>query len=180
MQHPSSLIAFAILRDGSGGIVSYAGFRVTKRPRHNYRFDLFHEAFANGQGDPLVEMRSLIPEGCLVIGETPGEDTCEDVSQVEQYMLAALPMLGATEPAGTSSFVMQGFEQKIQGLGEAFGIPLAEPDAPRHQQARRLAGRAQALWLAFTVTNITGIDRRQVIAAFQAHQALKAARPVPF
>jgi len=178
MQYPNCIIAFAILRKSNGAIRSYAASRTIKGPDAHYRFELFYETFADEQGDDLLaKMCSLIPKGALVVGEVQGGEVS---SGTEQVASIALPMVEEGALAIPNTVVLQGHEQQLEELAEAFGIPLADPDAPLVQQARRLADRAQALWLTYIVTHLGWRDRFQSLAAFCSYQESGAARPMPF
>jgi len=81
--------------------------------------------------------------------------------------------------ASPNTVVLHGQEQQLEELAQAFGIPLADPDAPIVQHARRLADRAQAVWLTYIVTHLGWRDRFQALAAFCLYQESGAARPMP-
>ena len=180
MRHPSCVVAFAILREPSGHIVSFAAFRALRRRRQNYEFDIVHRAHLRDTADTLADMRAFTPAGSLLIGEAvPGEDSLE-IDQAERMVFAALPVLEPPEVLGASSFVFRNHEQRLEGLAEGFGIALASPRASLQRQIQRLGDRAEALWVTFTATYLSDRDSCVALAAYQAWRAIEAAQPVGF
>src|SRR5690606_8865222 len=140
-----------------------------------------HQVFRGSDtGDPLAEMRELVPATALLIGEATGSERSRSAFDDEQFLLTAGPPADPAAPLDSPMLLLRNCETRIQGLAEAFGIPMAALDEPIHQQARRLAERSQALWLTWAITHLTGCSQRLAITAFRAWRAIEEARPVPF
>lgn len=182
MQHPKHVVAFAVVRDSDRRILSVATFSaLRRRGGRDFAFKQHHQVFRGSDtGDPLAEMRELVPATALLIGEATVSERSRSAFNDEQFLLTAGPPADPAAPLDSPMLLLRNCETRIQGLAEAFGIPMAALDDPIDQQARKLPDRAQALWLAWSVTHLTGRHQRLAIAAFRAWRALEDARPLPF
>ena len=182
MQHPKHVVTFSVVRDSDRRIFSVATFSALRRSgRRDFAFKQHHQVFRGGDtGDPLAEMRRLVPATALLIGEALVAERSRSSFDDEQFLLTAGPPADPAAPLDSPLLLLRNCETRIQGLAEAFGIPMAALDDPLDQQARRLPDRAQALWLAWAITHHTGPHQRLALAAFRAWRALEDARPMPF
>lgn len=182
MQHPQHVVTFAVVRDTDRRIFSVATFSALRPPgRRDLAFKRHHRVFRGSDtGDPLAEMRRLVPATALLIGEALGAERSHSTFDDEQFLLTAGPPADPAAPLDSPMLLLRNCETRIQGLAEAFSIPMAALDDPVEQQARRLPDRAQALWLAWAVTHLADGHQRLAIAAFRAWRALEDARPLPF
>lgn len=182
MQHPHHVVTFAVVRDRDRRIFSIATFSaLRRRGRRDFAFKRHHQVFRGSDtGDPLAEMRKFVPDTALLVGEALVTERSRSRFQDEQFLLTAGPPADPSAPLDSPMLLLRNCETRIQGLAEAFGIPMAALDDPIDQQVRRLPDRSQALWLAWAVTHLTGRHQRLAIAAFRAWRAIEDARPPGF
>ena len=181
MHHPRHVVAFALVRD-NGDISSSANFTALRRKGgRDFAFQCRHRVYRGGdRGDPFADLRAHVPDTALLIGEAPVSEPSRTHLGDEQFILTADPPADPSAPPVSPMILLRNCESRIQGLAEAFDIPMAALDDPVEQRVRRLADRAQALWLTWAITHIPPNEQHVAIAAFRAWRVIEDARPIGF
>ena len=187
--HPPVLCTLCIIRDDKDrqspfAIRSLALFTAEREGADELSFSLQHLAFKPSvpSAQILDDLCLNIPPGAAILMR--GAPASLSVINKDFLQTGVLPPddveLCAQRVNDASIIALDCSDTSLLRIGAALDLELASCDADLTERSRRAPQHAQALWANYVAGVCSTREKRVLLAAFQAWQALDRARPLPF